>query len=267
MASSQEILDQLLNNYQNPGAINNQIEQSIKDAYSPGIKSLIDEGNTLRAPAQTAYFDEFAKAGHTAGDASAASLLSGALTSANNAYSPYATNLGLRDYYNTNVNNMVGKAQGLFSSGLGALKDQYSMLYQREQDARAEALAQEQLKLQKEAARRAAAASSGSGSKWTGFPLTSVDVPDGKGGTTTVSSGQGGGDPLANVKTGGQLDYNKLIGAGWKQVGLTDGGMVTLRAPDGQTVRVESPLKGMKPETNIFTPLYNPLNPLAPFKF
>jgi len=114
-----------------------QIERAIKQAYKGPVKTLIKEGQSLREKAYPAFFGEFANIGTGAGDMSPAAALQAAMTGGERAMSPYRTNLGLRDYYDTLVNDLVGKGLQAYQMGYGGLKDLYSMEFSREQAARA----------------------------------------------------------------------------------------------------------------------------------
>jgi len=139
--SSQDILNQLNQQYGQPGDAANLIESTIKDAYAPSVKNLIQEGNTLRGQYYPAFFNEAQRLGTGAGDMSPAARLAAMQGAGENMGQLYRTNLGLRDYYNTDINNLVGRAQNQYQVGYGALKDQYTMALQGEQQ-RAAAAAQ-----------------------------------------------------------------------------------------------------------------------------
>lgn len=134
MATSAQ-LQQKLSKYAS-GNIPGKIESAIKSAYEPTVKSLINEGQTLRQQAYPSFFQAFDTIGTGAGDLSPAGALSAAMSKGEATMSPYNVNRGLREYYGTTVNDLVGKGVQAYQMGYGNLKDMYGMQYQREQDAR-----------------------------------------------------------------------------------------------------------------------------------
>lgn len=131
--SSSQILEQISKQYGNPSDASNIIESTIRDAYAPSVKNLIQEGNTLRGEYYPAFFNEAQKLGTTAADMSPAARLAAMQQAGESAGQLYRTNLGLRDYYKTDINSMIDRAMQMYNAGYGSLKDMYSMALQGEQ--------------------------------------------------------------------------------------------------------------------------------------
>jgi len=137
MASSKELLSQI--QQYNMGGAPVAIESAIKDAYSAPVKALIQEGNTLRGEAYPAFFNAFDTMGTGAADMSPSASLGAAIGQGERAMSKYRTNLGLRDYYGTMINDLSGKAMQGYQMGYNQLKDLYNIQNARERAARAAA--------------------------------------------------------------------------------------------------------------------------------
>jgi len=139
MASSKELLSQM--QQYNMGGAPVAIESAIKDAYAPAVKSLINEGNQLRETAYPSFFNAFDSMGTGAADMSPAAALGAAIGQGERDMSAYRTNLGLRDYYGTIINDLSGKAMQGYQLGYNQLKDLYGIQNSREQATRAMAAA------------------------------------------------------------------------------------------------------------------------------
>lgn len=149
--SSQDYFNQLNQYAADPNAPTT-IENTIKKAYEGPVGQLINEGNQLRSAAYSGFFNAFNKIGTGAADLSPAAALSAAINQGELAMSPYRQNQGLRDYYGTSINDLVGKGLNAYQTGYGNLKDLYNMAFQREQAA-------QQLELERAKLRAAIAAS------------------------------------------------------------------------------------------------------------
>lgn len=131
MANADELFSQLQGYAQGASDVPAQIESTIKKAYQPQIQSLIEEGQVKRAKAYPAMFQELSQIGTGAADLSPEAALASALGGAERAMSGYRTNLGLRDYYGTQINDLVGKGLQGYQMGYGTLKDMYDMAEDR----------------------------------------------------------------------------------------------------------------------------------------
>lgn len=109
------------------------IERVIKKAYEGNVNRLITEGNDLRKDAYTGFFDTAEKLGTDAGDMSPSARLSAMISEGERGKSRYNTNLGLRDYYGTMANDMVGKGLNAYQLKHQGLADQYNRAFQTDQ--------------------------------------------------------------------------------------------------------------------------------------
>ena len=131
--AAKNTLQQLRRYAKSAGSAATQIERAIKRAYEGPVGTLIREGQTLREQAYPAFFGAFERLGTGAGDLSPAAALAAAMSEGERAMTPYRVNLGLRDYYDTLINDLVAKGLQGFQMGYGALKDLYYAEFSREQ--------------------------------------------------------------------------------------------------------------------------------------
>lgn len=123
--TSEQLFEQL--QQYNPGQAPSLIEKTIKDAYAGPVGQLIERGNQLRQEAYPAFFKAFEGIGTGAADMSPAAALAAAMGQSELAMSPYRNNMDLRNYYNTSINDMVGKGLQSYEAGYNSLRDLYQM--------------------------------------------------------------------------------------------------------------------------------------------
>lgn len=143
--ASQDILNQIQQNYGDPALANKQIESSLKAAYEPNMTQLLNEGNNLRAQYYPSMFNAAQQYGTGAADMSPSARLAAMTSQMSRAGDLYNTNLGLRDYYKTSINDMLQKALTGYNQNYSNLKDLYSMQFQKEQADIQNQLARDQL--------------------------------------------------------------------------------------------------------------------------
>lgn len=137
MANSAQVLKQVQQYAGTAGKAPTQITNAVKRAYEGPVRTLVEEGQQLRERAYPAFFNAFDSIGTGAGDMSPSAALGAAVGGAERAMSPYRTNVGMRDYYGTMINDIAGKALQGFQMGQDATSSLYDRLFQREEAARA----------------------------------------------------------------------------------------------------------------------------------
>lgn len=120
-----------------------QINKQVKAAYEGPLNTLLQEGQQAREAYYPSFFNAAQQYGTGAGDMSPAARLSAMLGDSERLGSSYRSNLGIRDYYGTTINDLVNRAMQGVQMGYNTLKDQYQMAFQNEQaeEARRQAAA------------------------------------------------------------------------------------------------------------------------------
>lgn len=113
-----------------------KLEQLVKDAYRGPVEQLIKEGETARPKAYSQFFNAFGDMGTGAADLSPAAALGEAINQGQTAMTGLNTNRSLREYYNTMINDLVGKAMQGFQMGMSGTKSLWDAEMAREEAAK-----------------------------------------------------------------------------------------------------------------------------------